>query len=65
MIPWSVCGLQLLEGKKLSVGICDSEFSGWGKSPFVDKDDSKQMESDKPKIWNTCPFPKYLGEFHV
>jgi len=45
-----VCGLQLLEGKKLSVGICDSEFSGWGKSPFVDKDDSKQMESDKPKI---------------
>lgn len=30
--------------------IRDSEFSDWGKSPFVGKGDSKQMESKKPKM---------------
>lgn len=45
--------------------IHDSEFRDWGKSPFVGKGDAKQMESKKPKIQNTCPFPKYRGEFHV
>lgn len=50
LFGWSVRGLWFLEGKKLSVWIGDSQFSAWGKSPSIGKDDSKQTESKKPKI---------------